>query len=514
MIGMILLLMRIFRLGIVVTLLSEPVLFSFTSASAILIGASQLEHLFGISIPSGTLPQQLYWVFAEIKEINYQAFLLGIFGVALMMGIQKFNQKYRTGKIPLPAALILVVFATLFQYLAQLNVAIVGPVPSGFPGIWTPVITSARFSSLLPGAVTIALLAYVLTISVAKQIARKLKYAVDPNQELLALAICNLFGALTYAYPSCCSLSRSTIAMTTNPGTQMHGLITTLVIVIVIESLTFTLENLPAAILASVIFVAVEGMIDFKEPRRLWTVSKQDFIVWQITFWSTLIFDVVPGIAIAVTVSLLILLRENMRPRTAVLGRLGETDFFWDSTTDVYSLKTIADIRIVRFYCSIHFANKDYFEHLMLCCMGVEKNPLIPYEESIRAIIVDASAMSSIDSSGIGMLVEIATEIESRNVLFLMACLEGPVLDVFQTNKDLLTKIPPSHRFISVKGALDYAERQGPGGTLAYTFSQLISPPPLTDAKQVIDVKERKNLNSDQHTTQMVGTSNDQDRTY
>jgi len=298
-------------------------------------------------------------------------------------------------------------------------------------------------------------------------------------------------------------------------------LITTLVIVIVIESLTFTLENLPSAILASVIFVAVEGMIDFKEPRRLWHVSKQDFIMWQITFWSTLLFDVVPGIAIAVGVSLFLVIKDNMRPRSVVLARFNDSDLYWDSSTNLYALKTLPEIRIVRFYNSIHFANKDYFEHLMLCCMGVERSTVIPYEESIRAIIVDASAMSDIDSSGIGMLVTIATEIESRHVLFLWAGLEGPILGVFQNDKELSVKIPPSRRFLTVGGALEYAQKNPVRGTLSFNFDLLLSPPPVTDSKQILREVDKAKLGRDQHEivslhqeNQMVGTSTEQDRTY
>ena len=211
--GAIQLLLGILRMGFLVRFLSKPVISGFTSGAAIIIGLSQLKHLLGIEI---TRSNQVHFLlgnaFKNIHLTNVYALCIGLSSIVLIQVIKKLNKKYRK-RFPAALALIFLgVGVVSFFELYAFGVQIVGKVPRGLPSFQVPKIPLDRISELAPIAVTLALIAFIEAISVAKTVAEKHpEYEIDPNQELIALGTANMVGAFFQSYPTTGGFSRTAV---------------------------------------------------------------------------------------------------------------------------------------------------------------------------------------------------------------------------------------------------------------------------------------------------------------
>jgi sulfate permease, SulP family len=375
-----------------VRFISDSVLAGFTSASAVLISASQLKHLLGMHIPRyPDLPSTLYYVVTHLRSeapvrsgsnssgtsgtsgggghsndggggggVQIAALLTGIGGVLVLVGIQKFNKRF-CKTVTLPEQLILLVLATLISWLAQLpkeQLPVVGVVPPGLPSPSAAVL--GRWSlpmllRLLQPAMVVAVVSFILSMSIVRIFALKFEYTTDPGQELLALGCANIIGAFFQSYPVAGSLSRSAIVAATcgKHCTPMHGVFTALFVALVLLLLTGAFRPMPKAILASVVFVAVKGLFDMAKPRFLYRVSTGDFVAWLASFLGTLLIGVPEGIAVGVFTSMALIILRMAHPNYAMLGRLPGTMIATDDLPYMHACK-LCDARPAARYDDCH----------------------------------------------------------------------------------------------------------------------------------------------------------------
>jgi len=282
MVGAIQLLMGIFRLGFLVNFLSHPVVSGFTSAAALIIGFSQLKHLLGIEIPrSNYIHEILQNAFINIEAINLYALGIGLTAIVIILLIKRL-------KIRIPGPLVAVVFGILsvwFFGLQNEGVKIVADVPSGLPSFSFPVFNWSQVQALLPIALAISFISFMESIAVAKAIQSKHKnYDIVPNQELIALGIANIGASFLQAFPTTGGFSRTAVNDQTGAKTGMASIISAGLIILTLLFLTSLFYFLPKAILASVIMVAVFGLIDYKEAIHLWKYYRPDFWMLAATF--------------------------------------------------------------------------------------------------------------------------------------------------------------------------------------------------------------------------------------
>jgi SulP family sulfate permease len=272
--GAIQLLLGLFRMGFIVSFLSKPVISGFTSAAAIIIGFSQLKHLLGIQLSQSN---QLHIVIESILQSNvpvhFATLIIGVLSVVLILVIKNWNRK-------IPSALIAVVLGISWVYFNGLDkqgVAVVGLIPQGLPSFQTPVFEIDTIKQLFPTALTLALVAFMEAISVAKAIEEKHKeYTVDPNQELIALGSSNIVGSFFLSYPTTGGFSRTAVNDQAGAKTGMAALITALIVGLTLMFFTQWFYYLPKAVLASIIIVAVVNLIDFKFAVRLYKKEKMN----------------------------------------------------------------------------------------------------------------------------------------------------------------------------------------------------------------------------------------------
>ena len=434
------------RLGFMVSFLSRPVLSGFTSAAAILIGTSQLKHLLGIKLQH---TERVHAILAEavsrIDEVRGATLALGVCGIVLLAALRRWRPQW-------PGALIVVVLGTLAVvalHLEDHHVSVVGEIPGRLPSFRVPTTGLDRLGDMLPTALAITMLGFVESIAIAKVFAQRHGYRIKPNRELVALGACTVAAGLTHAYPVSGSFSRTAVNAASGARTQLAGIISAAVVALTLLVLTPLFRPLPQAILAAVVVMAVAGLVDVAEARRLWTVKRSDFWLLALAFAGTLAFGVELGLGISVVASLAVVLRQTTRPHIAVLGRIpGTTEF--RNVERSPSAVTTDGVVVVRVDAPLYFANLDYLREKL---MNVEE----AQGGGLRVLVLDATSVTELDSSADTVLVEIAGDLAQRDVALYLAGVKGRLLDVMRRSGSY-RRLGADHFFLSVNDAVRHAE--------------------------------------------------------
>ena len=438
-----------FRLGFLVNFLSHPVISGFTSAAALIIGLSQLKHLLGINITrSHHVHEILIEAFEKFGEINWITFAVGAAGIALIMLAKRINRA-------IPGPLIAVVFGIIAVWgfgLTDAGVKIVGQVPEGLPSLTMPPFSLETVQNLAPIALAISLVSFMESIAVAKAIqAKHRNYKVNANQELISLGLANIGGAFFQSYPTTGGFSRTAVNDQAGAKTGMASIISAALIILTLLFLTPLFYYLPQAVLASVIMVAVFGLIDWKEAVHLWHSNRTDFAMLIVTFAATLLLGIEQGIGVGVILSLALVIFRTTRPHVAVLGRVPGTNFY-RNIERFPNLEQREDVLVVRFDAQPYFANINYFKEKLEEL--VEKKG-----KRLKAIVINAESINNRDSSAVHMLEEVVDEYRAANIDVVFHSVKGPVRDAM-AKAHLIEKIGEDHFFMSNQEAVDFVARK------------------------------------------------------
>jgi SulP family sulfate permease len=441
MVGIIQFSMGLFRLGFLVNFLSHPVIAGFTSAAAIIIGFSQLKHLFGISIPGGKVHETILGLVDGFQDINFPTLIIGAGAIVTLVVVKKIHKK-------IPGPLIVVVLGMALVYFLGLHeqgVKIVKDVPGGLPAFGIPVISGHVLSSLLPIALTIAFVGFMESIAVAKAIQAKHKdYKVVPNQELIGLGMANIVGSFFKAFPVTGGFSRTAVNDQAGAKTGLASVISALLIIITLLFLTKYFYFLPNAVLAAIIMVAVYGLIDYKEGIHLWKHDKKDFWVFIVTAISTLALGIEEGILVGVVLSIAMLVYKVSYPHIAELGRVPNSREY-RNINRFDNLETYDDVLIVRFDDQLFFANANSLKDYIIG--KIDNKPQIEH------VVLEASAISHLDSSAIHMIRDLVDEIHTGNRELYLTNVKGPVRDTLAEN-GILNENNVKHYYLSTRDAI------------------------------------------------------------
>ncbi|HBK71474.1 MAG TPA: sodium-independent anion transporter [Flavobacteriaceae bacterium] len=449
-VGAIQFVLGLFRLGFLVNFLSHPVVSGFTSAAALIIGLSQLKSLLGINIPrSHHINEILMNAFHQFDEINWISFAIGVVGIGVILLVKKLNKS-------LPSQLFAVIFGILAVTLLGLNsgentVKIVGDIPSSLPGFMIPNLDLNLMNSLLPMAITISLVSFMESIAVAKAIQSKHRdYKVLPNQELIGLGLANVVGSFFQSFPTTGGFSRTAVNDQAGAKTGLSAIISAALIIITLLFLTPLFYNLPKAILASVIMVAVFGLIDYKEAIHLWKSDRTDFFLLVITFLATLTIGIEKGIGLGVILSLAIVILKTTRPHVAVLANIHGTHFYRNISRFEDDLIIKDDVLIIRFDAQLYFANTTFFKDKL-------EELVTKKGEKLKLIIIDGKSMNSLDSSGVHALLDVINTYQAKGLKIAFSGMKGPVRDAMRKG-GVIDKISFDHCFMSLQEAVDCYE--------------------------------------------------------
>ncbi|MFV0248238.1 MAG: SulP family inorganic anion transporter [Tenacibaculum sp.] len=444
-VGSIQFLMGVFKLGFIVNFLSKPVISGFTSAVALIVGINQFKYLFGIELlQSDKLYVLLDDFFKKIQFYNPSTSIIGLLACFTIVIIKKISKK-------IPSALLIIVMAIIAIKFFGSNltgVDLVKNISSGLPNFSIPEIDLVLLKELMPTALTLVMVGYLETISIAKTLeAKQDSYQVRSNQELIGLGLSNIIGSFFKAFPSSTSLSRSAINSEAGGETGISAIISSIIVLITLLFLTPVFYYLPKAILAAIIIVAVFNLINLKEALRLWKANNLDFWLLAATFIATLFFGIQYGIATGVGLSLILLIFRTSKPYVTELGKVPNSNFYRNKNR--FKDVVVEDkVLVFRFDAQLFYANANYFRD-KLEQLAKEKG------EKLKLIVLDAESINRVDSTGVDMLKERIRYYKKKDIVFYFAGVKGPVRDdLFRGG--LLDEITLDHFFMRANRAVHY----------------------------------------------------------
>jgi len=418
------------RLGFVVNFLSHPVVSGFTSAAALIIGFSQFRHILGIPLEQTNLIfKTLIEILQSVQLINWTTVSVSLAGVAIIVLSKSIHRA-------IPGSLLAVIIGIPIGLILTgqgFSLSIVGDIPAGLPSFVMPELSTGVLLALLPTAFAISIVGFMESMAVASAVqARHKNYKVIPNQELKALGLANVGTAFFQGFPVTGGFSRTAVNDQAGAKTGMATIFAALLMILTLLFLTSLFYYLPTAILAAVIVVAVSGLINIKLPVQLWKTDRNDFYMLMATFLATLLLGIEEGIVVGVVLSLLVIIYRSTKPHYAVLGRVPGTQQY-RNIKRFQNLEREEDTLIIRFDADLYYANLNYFRQNL-------QHEAAKYGNKLRAIIINAESISSVDSSAIHMLEELFTHYNAAGIRIAFSNVKGPVRDAI-AQSELLNKL-------------------------------------------------------------------------
>jgi len=442
MVAAIMIVAAVAKLGFIADLISKPTMIGYLNGLALTILVGQLPKLFGFKIEA----EGLIGEFTEFVrglahgEAVPAAAAVGIAGIAVILILQRWLPK-------VPAVLVMVVLAiaatTVFS-LADHGVSLVGVLPKGFPPLTIPHVRLSDLGPLFAGALGIALVSLADTISTASAFAARTGQEIHGNQEMIGIGAANLAAGLFQGFPVSTSGSRTAVAERSGAKTQFTGVTGAVLIILMIVLVPGLFRNLPNPALAAVVITASLSLADIPGTVRLWRQRKAECLLSIAAFLGVALLGVLPGIAIAVGLSILNVFRRAWWPYDTELGRVEGLPGFHDvhSYPDAQHLPGLV---IYRFDGPLFFANATTFRDEVRRMAGADPPP--------RWILIAAEPVTDVDTTASDMLEDLDEALNAQGVSLVFAELKDPVREKIE-RYGLTRTIDPRHFFPTIEAAV------------------------------------------------------------
>lgn len=406
-------------LSSIINFINETVLTGFKAGAALTIMLTQLPKMLAIPGGGSSFFSKLGIIFNQLPQTNEYVLLYGLGAFALIL----IGEKIFHGR---PVAIYVVVASILiitFTPLEAHGFKTVGVIPSGLPAIGLPSLNWTDIQGVASLSFACFLLMYVESISAAKTIAQKNDYEIDPHQELLALGMANLATGIGHGYPVSGGLSQS--AVNDSGGAKSPvSLIFASIFIGVCLFFTGLLKNLPNVVLAAIVFVAVERLVNIKEFIRMWKVNKFDFAIASLALLSVICFGILQGVIIGALASLLLIIKAVSTPNVAILGRIPGTERFTDIKRHPDN-EILPGVLLFRVESPLVYFNSSYvYSHVW---------PKIAEQtDTLKLVIFDLSTSAYVDSAGAKLIKRLFLNLEAKGILFKVAEAHSEVRDILR----------------------------------------------------------------------------------
>ncbi|XP_012723156.2 solute carrier family 26 member 3 [Fundulus heteroclitus] len=373
--------MGVLQVGFIVVYLSDTLVSGFTTAAAVHILVSQLKFVLGLSVPGINGPLSLIFtlekIFVQITSTNICDLTMSILIMVVVFIVKEFNDRYRAKlPVPIPIEVIMTIIACGvsygFNFEERFKVEVVGKMVSGYESPIPPSVEVFQESAV--EAFPVAIVGFAVAFSVAKVYAIKHDYRIDGNQELVAFGVSNIFGATFRSFAASTALSRTAVQESSGGKTQVAGLISAMMAMIVTVALGFLLEPLPRSVLGALVIVNLKGMLmQFREIPYLWRRDKPECVVWMGTCLGAILLGLDLGLAVGLGIELLTVVFRAQFPRCSVLANIPGTDLYKDQK-DFLQIFEPKGVKIFRIPSPLFFANIEFFRNKLVEAVGF--NPL------------------------------------------------------------------------------------------------------------------------------------------
>lgn len=409
----------LFRLSILIRLVSDSILVGFKAGAGLTIIVSQLPSLLGVAGGGHNFFDRAIRLAGQIGDTNLIVLAIGAAAILLLLSGERFLSGRPVG---LAVVALSILMATLLG-LPALGVPVTGKIPEGLPALDVPAFGMLEFQELFPIAAGCLLLAYIEGVSAARSFAAKHGYSLDVRQEFLGLGAANLAVAFGHGYPVAGGLSQSAVNDTAGARSPLALVICSVFLALCLLFFTGLLTNLPKAVLAGVVFVAVYKLVDARSLFRMWKVSRIDFYAAAIALVSVLLLGILQGVLLAALASIFLLLGRASQPNIAFLGRLPGTGRYSDSARHE-GVEPLDGIIAFRPEASLLYINAETIFATVL--KALQKSP------DVRLVACDLSASPYIDLAGARMLMDLHHELASRHIAFCVVGAHAQLRDLLR----------------------------------------------------------------------------------
>ncbi len=456
MVGGLTVLAGVFKLGFVAELLSKPTQIGYMNGLALTIVIGQLPKLFGFSVDGDGLIEETAGFFGALAdgETVSAALLIGVISLVIILAFQRLLPR-------IPGVLVAVVLAIVAVNVFDLTdrgVTVVGPLPEGFPPFTIPTVPVSDLALLFAGALGIALVSLTDTISTASAFAARSGDQINGDREMIGIGAANIAAGFFQGFPVSTSGSRTAVAWQNGAKTQVTGLVGAAAILLLLLFAPGLLRNLPQPTLAAVVIAASLSLADIGGLRRLWKQRKSDFALATAAFLGVALLGVLPGIALAVALSILDVFRRVWRPYQAVLGRVDGMPGYHDSKVH-QSVAYLPGLVIYRFDSPLFFANANTFRDTVLRLADADPRP--------AWILVAAEPITDIDTTAADMLEDLDLTLNANGTSLVFAEMKTPVRRKVE-RYELTNTIDPNHFFQTITEAV-HAYRDSTGAEWTIT---------------------------------------------
>lgn len=433
-------------LGFLANLLSRPILVGYMGGVAILMMVGQLGKISRMDLAASSVGGQLQEFFSQLDQIHWPTLILSGLVLAFLLGLQRWRPNA-------PGPLLAVLLATAavwLLHLEQVGVAVVGEIPAGLPQLVLPVLSGQALTPLVAAAMGIAVVGYSDTILTARAFASRRHNPIDANQELLALGVVNLGAGLLQGFPISSSGSRTAIGDAMGSKSQGFSLVALVVLLLVLLVLKPVLALFPKAALGAIVIYAAIKLIDVAELLRLQRFRRSELLLALTTTVGVLTTDLLVGVAIAISLSVIDLFARIANPHDAVLGKVpglpGRHDI-----DDWPGAVTIPGLVLYRYDAPLCFANAENFKRRALAAIEAETAPVMWF-------VLDTEAVVNIDITAIDMLEALHNELAERSITLALTRVKQ---DLYRQLKKtpLVEKIGPERIFLTLHTAIEGFEQ-------------------------------------------------------
>ncbi|XP_040904379.1 sulfate transporter [Toxotes jaculatrix] len=479
-------LMGIFQVGFISVYLSDSLLSGFATGASLTILTSQFKYLLGLKIPRPqgwfTLFKTWYSILTNLGNANICDLVTSLVCLLILIPSKELNDRFKAKlKAPIPFELFVVIIATLASHFGHFNTeygsGVAGDIPTGFLPPQLPL------WSLIPNvavdAFSIAIVGFAITVSLSEMFAKKHGYTVDANQEMYAIGFCNILPSFFRCFTTSAALTKTLVKESTGCQTQMSGVVSALVLLLVLLVIAPLFYSLQKCVLAVIIVVNLRGALrKFTDIPRMWRVNRVDASIWLITMLTSSVVNTELGLLVGFLVSAFFVLGRTQRVQVLELGRASTREHYEDLSS-YHGLQTHPGVAVFRYEAPIYYANQSLFKKSLYKCVGLdpvkEKTQRLKFKKkkkkskqqedaaevpnmksegadeckedeaeatatvtlmldersrrSLRSIVIDCSAVLFLDTAGVNALKEVCKDYGALGVKVVLAQCNTSVLD-------------------------------------------------------------------------------------
>jgi sulfate permease, SulP family len=416
------------RLGFLADLLSHPVLIGYMTGVALIMIASQLGKITGVSVKGEEFIDQIRSFVDGLDELHWPTVTLA---AAVLVVLLIFA--WLTPRLPGPLIAILVAAVVVSVFaLHRSGIKTVGDIPGGLPTPALPALSAADVLAMLIPAAGIAIVAFNDNVLTARTFAVRHGQDIDANAELRALGVCNVGVGLTQGFPVSSSGSRTALGDAVGSRSQLYSLVTLVFVLVVMLFGRGVLATFPSAALGALVVYAALRLIDVSEFKRLGRFRRSEVVLALATTAAVLVFGVLYGVLVAIGLSILELLRRMARAHDGVLGFVPGVAGMHD-VDDYPEADLVPGLLVYRYDAPLFFANAENFRERAMAAVN-------DHPERVEWFVLNAEANVEVDLTALDAVDQLRTELERRGIVFAMARVKQDLRDSLEA-AGLLDKI-------------------------------------------------------------------------